>query len=67
MAYKCIKIRGEYYLAVKEFQCATRADVAGLPTTQTSSEKCAPGSTAFVEADSSVWILSVDGATWAEV
>lgn len=67
MAYKCIKTRNEYMLPAKGFQCDTRANVANLPTTQTSHEKCAVGSTALVEADGSVWVLSVDGVTWKEL
>ena len=55
---------------IRSFLCDARSDIANLPTNNTTAspfEHGTPiGSTAFVIADSSVWVLSNAGQ-WVEI
>lgn len=66
--YNVIARRGSGDALAKEFMAAERTDVDTLPNASSeTADRCSPGSTCIVEADWSVWVLSVDGVTWKEV
>lgn len=70
MAFSVQEYGGNPTKMCRFFLCDTRSDIASLPTNSSSSADfpngTPPNSSAFVIADSSVWILSNAGV-WSEI